>query len=255
MTSPPALEGVLGALAEAPLRPASAVLAWGRTVVVAPHPDDETLGCGGAIALLRDADRDVRVLVVSDGAASHPGSRKFLPPALRALPEEESWAALAILGVAVGDLTFLGSPDAAVPNVGAADFDRAVERCFASLAATRPATVLLPWRRDPHPDHRATAAIARAAVTRLDPAPRLVEYPVWAWARGEAGDAPAPGEVAPWRLDVGAALPRKLVALAAYPSQTTDLIDDTDGFRLTPRMLEYFSRPWELYLDEVMSAE
>ena len=58
---------------------AETVIDWGKTLVVAPHPDDESLGCGGAIVLLRKFGNEVTVLTVSDGALSHPNSKKFQP--------------------------------------------------------------------------------------------------------------------------------------------------------------------------------
>ena len=80
----------LAAPAALPLVPAETVRAWGKTLVVAPHPDDESLGCGGAIALLSGFGCPVHVLFISDGTGSHPNSRKFPPPALRALRESEA---------------------------------------------------------------------------------------------------------------------------------------------------------------------
>src|SRR5687768_8056870 len=76
-----------------PLRPASTVMSFGPTLVVAPHPDDESLGCGGALALLGRAGLPVWLLFVSDGAGSHPGSRRYPAPALRVLRESEARAA------------------------------------------------------------------------------------------------------------------------------------------------------------------
>ena len=72
---------------------------WGTTLVVAPHPDDESLGCGGAIALLRQQEQTVQVLFVSDGSMSHPNSQKYSAEARRDLREQEARNALAILGV------------------------------------------------------------------------------------------------------------------------------------------------------------
>ena len=53
-----------------------------------------------------------------------------------------------------------------------------------------------------------------------------------------------------WLLDIGAVVELKQQAIAAYRSQTTDLIDDDpEGFRLTDVMLANFTRPWEVYFE------
>src|SRR3984893_10953906 len=51
------------------------IFGTGGIVVVAPHPDDETLGCGGLIALASQLGRNIQVVVISDGVGSHPNSR------------------------------------------------------------------------------------------------------------------------------------------------------------------------------------
>ncbi|RZK45444.1 MAG: hypothetical protein EOO59_21060 [Hymenobacter sp.] len=51
-----------------PLRPASYAATLGPTVVLVPHPDDEALGCGGLLALLRQAGQPVAAVLVSDGS-------------------------------------------------------------------------------------------------------------------------------------------------------------------------------------------
>src|SRR3954471_22615650 len=63
--------------ADAPLLPSTRVGNLGPTLVVAPRPDDEVLGCGGVIAVMRRAQIPVRVIIASDGAASHPGSTTY----------------------------------------------------------------------------------------------------------------------------------------------------------------------------------
>lgn len=249
----PIAGSALARVEDAPLRPETSVASFGTTLVVAPHPDDETLGCGGAIALLRRAGCNVRVVVVSDGAASHPNSTRYPPSALRALREQETIRALGILGVAERDVTFLRLPDTAVPSASETGFDEVVGRCRRVLRQTGdgPGTVFLPWRRDPHRDHRAVWSIVRAAVGGDRPLPRLVEYPIWVWELSQHGDPPATGEMNIWRLDITSVLCQKQDAIAAYRSQTTPLIDDDPkGFFLTPEMLRHFSRPWELYLEE-----
>lgn len=137
-----------------------------RALIVAPHPDDETLGCGGAIALLRSIGCDVSVLVVSDGTLSHPNSKKYPPLALRELRESETIAALAILGVEAKAITFLRLPDGAVANNN--------PDLSSYLTQVAPEIVFLPLRYDPHPDHRASFELVSNALTSLNMSARQI---------------------------------------------------------------------------------
>ncbi|QIY83181.1 hypothetical protein HER18_06370 [Chryseobacterium sp. NEB161] len=60
-----------------PVAPEQCVKGFGTTLIVAPHADDESLGCGGMISLLRKYDQDVYILLLSDGTMSHPGSKEY----------------------------------------------------------------------------------------------------------------------------------------------------------------------------------
>ena len=229
------------------LRPADYAQALGRTVVVAPHPDDESLACGGLLALLSRAGIEAHVIVAADGSASHPGSVAFPPARLAALREVEVREAVRLLGHSERTHT-LGLPDGAVPLPQAPGFSPAVDAMRALVREIAPQTIVLPWRRDPHPDHVATWHIAQAALDGLDV--RQVEVPIWTWHRGAHDAAPRTDEATAWRLDVSSVTTEKAAAVAAHASQTTGLIQDSpDGFRLTPDLLEPFERPYEVYLD------
>ncbi len=214
-------------------------------LIVAPHPDDETLGCGGAIALLRQLNLSVAVLVVSDGTKSHPNSLTYPPSALKQLREEESLAALEILGVEPEAVTFWGMPDGAVNSI---ESHQATARCFVYLNNLTPSIIFLPWRKDPHADHRASWQIFSAACQNLANPPRILEYPIWDWDRQQRGSSIETATV--WRFDIRSVLDLKQSAIAQYLSQISDLIDDDpEGFRLTPEMLKNFIQPWEIYLE------
>lgn len=233
-----------------PLLPPETVHSWGNTLVIAPHPDDESLGCGGAIALLSLRDLPISVLFISDGTGSHPNSRKYPPPVLRDLRETEAGAALAALGAAPGNVAFLQLKDGAVPSAGKPGFAEAVALVQAFLADDKPQTILLPWRRDPHPDHRATSRIVQAALAGMTNRPRVLEYPVWAWERAAAEDVPQLHEVKAFRLDISSVQAAKRSAVDAHQSQVTHLIDDDPhGFWLSPQVIAHFERPWEVYLE------
>ncbi len=241
---------LLDDLASWPLLKVEELREFNSVLVIAPHPDDESLGCGGLIANLGKWGSQVRVLFVSDGKASHPNSRKYPPAALKALRQQEALAALAELGVRAEAAKFLEWPDTAVPNLHQAGFEQAVTNCYQEIEQFQIKLVVAPWRRDPHVDHRASCQIARTALERTKRFIRLLEYPIWIWDLAQAGDAPRREEARGWRLDIEQELAQKQAAVAAHRSQTTDLIDDDpEGFRLDAGMLARFAQPWEYFLE------
>jgi len=236
-------------LAEAlPLTGLEGVVPEGGATVLAPHPDDESLGCGGLLAAMAAAGRDARVVVMSDGAGSHPNSRTHPIDVLRALRREEAIEATEELGVPPP--VFLNLPDGDVPADGAR-LERAVARVLEAASGT--GTLVATIDLDPHRDHVATWAIARAAARRGGL--RLLGYPVWSWRHLYPAMAPvAPADVAGpprgVRLDVAPHLAEKRRAVAAHRSQVTRLIaDDPGGFILTPAVLGVLIRPFEVYLE------
>ncbi|MCK8783373.1 PIG-L family deacetylase [Roseomonas sp. NAR14] len=225
-------------------------------LILAPHPDDESLGCGGLIAEASLHRVATQVVMVSDGAGSHPNSRHWPPARLRALREAETLAALEVLGLPGESASFLRLPDTRVPAEGPA-FEEAVGSILAGPARAVPVgAVLTSWGHDPHGDHQATHAIAAAVARRLGA--RLYSYVVWGWAYlhdvpgfvlGPAPPVPAPPRGL--RLDIACHLDAKRRAVAAHLSQTTALIDDDpQGFRLRPEALAFMLRPFEVYLEE-----
>ena len=174
----------------------------------------------------------------------------FPAPLLKSIRESEASAALDVLGVPPDDTIFLAWRDlGGLPSPEDPGFLAAVDRCARALLAFAPSTLVLPWRRDPHPDHRASTTLMRSALRLSQLSPRLLEYPIWSWEQG--GD-PTTDEVAAWRLDIAETLETKCAAIAQHRSQTSDLIsDDPDGFRLTAETRSFFERPWELYLEEM----
>lgn len=241
-----------------PVRPGSFVVGLGSTVVVAPHPDDEALGCGGLLALLRQAGQSVAAVLVSDGTMSHPNSRLFSAQARRAVREAEFRHALTILGIDQTEPLLLGLPDSQVPS--SADepaFAQAVAQLRHYLESQQAQTVLVPWRRDPHPDHRATSQLVQAALAEMSHPPRCLEYLVWAWERAAPDDLPTAADgVQGFRVDIEAVLELKQRAIAAHRSQIAPGVftDAPDGFLLSEDMLALFAKPYEVFF-EALSHE
>jgi LmbE family N-acetylglucosaminyl deacetylase len=223
-----------------------------RVLIVAPHPDDETLGCGGSISLLCRQGYDISVLIISDGTASHPNSQKYPAPMLQSIRSQETLTALAILGVDRSAITFLHLKDGAIPTVTAPKFHAAKALCRSYLQATIPDTIFVPWRLDPHPDHRATWQLIQAAILSLEMLPQVIEYPIWDWDIPQQTTADL-SQITGWRLDIQSVLVQKKQAIESYRSQLGQLIDDDpNGFCLSAEMLVNFTRPWEVYFEEII---
>ncbi|RYG73949.1 PIG-L family deacetylase [bacterium] len=91
---------------------------WGKTLAIAPHQDDESLSCGGTLALLAKMRVQTAVLWISDGAASHANSKIYHPTKLTNLREAEAKMALEKLGISRRKSYFLRLPDGNVPFPG-----------------------------------------------------------------------------------------------------------------------------------------
>jgi LmbE family N-acetylglucosaminyl deacetylase len=144
-------------------------------VVFAPHPDDETLGCGGTILRKRKADAVVKVVFMTDGRTSH--SQFFPTQELVQMREREAVAACLALGLVEADVHFLRFPD----NELSSFQPQAVQRVTEILCQYQPAEVFLPFRADPQPDHISTNQIVMSALQRSPFTGDVYEFPIWYW--------------------------------------------------------------------------
>src|ERR1700712_111201 len=85
----------------------SDVIGSGTCLILAPHPDDESLGCGGLIASCVAAGRTPLVVILTDGAGSHPNSRTFPPDRLRAVRAQEARDAVGCVGLPPGRVVLM----------------------------------------------------------------------------------------------------------------------------------------------------
>ena len=206
-------------------------------LALAPHPDDETLGCGGLLALASADGAPTRVAYLTDGEGSHPASLAWPPARLGARRRQEARRACHVLGVTRTPV-FLGLPDAGTPG---ADLAAAAARLRAVILRERPGLVVTTWAGEPHCDHQAAWRVARAA-TAGTPARRLA-FTVWA---GRLSDERPSG--APLTLALVPARAAKRRALAAHRSQLGQVVrDDPGGFVLSARDREAMLGPAERY--------
>ncbi|MDK2122789.1 PIG-L deacetylase family protein [Parachitinimonas caeni] len=182
-------------LADCPLPQALTLPMGGRILVLAPHADDETLGCGGTIALLRQRGCTVRVVVVTDGRKGDP--HDFCAGEVYTVRRQEVSAATAALGGT--ELVFMDEPDGGV--VANAELIRRLQAEFANFAAD---WLFIPSLLDYHRDHVATSYAALAAWRRMGQPGRVFFYEIW---------APLPANLL---VDISAVMSQKKAAIDCY---------------------------------------
>lgn len=211
-----------------------------RLVVLAAHPDDESLGAGGLIAHARRAGLRVDVVAATDGEASHPDSPTHPPARLAERRRAELVDALDRLAPGA-TLHHLGLPDGRL-----ADRGTELAHTLVELVGDGRRTVLVaPWRHDGHPDHDAAGRAAAAAADRTGAT--LWEYPIWFWHHGDPDAAPW-DRMARHVLD-DERLRRRAHARAAHVSQVEPLSDAPgDEVLLGADVLAHFDGPEELFV-------
>lgn len=162
-----------------------------RVMVFAPHPDDESLGCGGTLALLA-ARCEVVVVLVTDGSGAG-----GLPDGAAAVRQREFESALKVLGVSQSHC--LQAPDGHF-----VDSPGVRESINALLQQHRPQWVLLPSVLDYHRDHLRISDLVHRLCTAQRFVERLLFYEIW---------APVP---ATHVVDITGVWPQKMQAIAEH---------------------------------------
>jgi len=175
-----------------------------KVLVIAPHPDDESIGCGGTLLKHAKAGDRVTAVYLTSGEL---GLKKLPQEKAWSIREKEARAAAKILRLA--DLLFLRGPDWYVADT--------IERLTSDLRTIfkrqKPQMIYLPHLGEWHPDHKAALPLVRAALNGAVIAPpALRAYEIW-----------TPLSEFDHVEDISAVMPLKLKAVRAHRSQCKDL--------------------------------
>lgn len=226
------------AMQQLPLVTPEALLADRGLIVIAPHPDDEALGCGGLLAWASQCDLLRHVVFLTSGEHSHPGTTHDLAAIRRA----EATIAATYLGMTATHLSFMGLPDGGLLSL------ENEERLFTTrwlraLAKQRsPCLVLVTANTDLHCDHQAAHELAAEATRGLEGV-EIMTYPVWSWLLPDA-----PKDLRGARIDITEHRSDKASAIEAHASQWGLQALDVEGFQLPKELLRHVQSDIEVFL-------
>ncbi|MGV0027477.1 PIG-L deacetylase family protein [Phormidesmis priestleyi] len=216
-------------------------------LIVSPHQDDETLGCGGLIALKREQGIAVQVVFVTDGAASHAWHPNFKSGEIAPIRKQEALEALSILGVSADQIHFLNHRDGKLRYTAEGDRQQATDQLTQIIRDFEPGEVYVTHRHDRSADHEVTHILVENAIADSGQAIDLFEYPIWILWKTRLFQEVKLSELAgARRLSIKPVQLKKRQALAAYRSQYLPI--DGDGGRVLPHgFLRRFSLPYEVF--------
>jgi LmbE family N-acetylglucosaminyl deacetylase len=188
-----------------------------RVLVLAPHADDESIGCGGTLCKYAQSGADVHVAFLTDGGLGNrdlrrlPANHPERAPRTQALVQQrrdEAAAALSVLGISA--CTFLDAPDGGLDP----EDSFVITKLTRLLREFEPEIIFLPFMTDRHPDHSAASGcllnsleqVATPALKRV----MLCGYEVW---------SPIHANVL---VDITAHAETKRRALEQYAGQNSD---------------------------------
>lgn len=232
-------------------------------VVFSPHPDDETLGCGGTIIKKKKAGADVNIVFMTDGRRSH---RQLISEnELKAIRASEALAASRMLGVEENNVVLLEFKDGQLSE----GQDSAIQQVTELLLHQQPDEIFIPYNKEAVPDHLATNCIVLSAVELCGRKAIVYEYPIWFWQHWPWASVPMrrreiltvlkTGFVSTLsllrdfrcRVYIGDVLELKRAALDQYRSQMTRLVADprwrTLGDVSNGEFLEPFFQDHEIF--------
>lgn len=181
-------------------------------LVIAAHPDDEVLGCGGCIARHVDAGDRVSVAILAQGVTSRGGTE--VASAIADL-RDQARRANQLLGVSA--LEFLDFPDNQMDSVTRLSVIQSVE---ALIERIRPSVIYTHWAGDVNIDHRIIhdAVICACRPQPGHPVESLLFFEVASSTEWQPPYSATPF-VPNWFVDISQSLERKLAAMAAYSSE------------------------------------
>jgi LmbE family N-acetylglucosaminyl deacetylase len=215
-------------------------------LVIAPHPDDESFGCGALIAEYCASGGEVYVAVITDGGACEIPP-EFMLEDICNVRRRELHLACEELGVCISNVIFLDFPDGKVEK-----YQQDVRIALVNLIARlKPTLVALPAETERHTDHSALSSIVQLSILECNHNTSLLFYSVWLPMKDALAQL---GSKSLYKISSKPSLRKKVSALKHYKSQLRSLGRFPGGAIKTTEDFERFYTLSEIYTHKAGST-
>ncbi|ARV57704.1 GlcNAc-PI de-N-acetylase [Nostocales cyanobacterium HT-58-2] len=208
-------------------------------IVFAPHQDDETIGCGGMIALKRSQGIPVKVVFLTDGRYGRPEWIKA--EEIIQVRQQEALSALDNLGIEKSQTYFLGYTDGSLAQLTSEQRQQLIDYLVALLKSFQPGEIYVPHSKDGHPDHEATYEVVQMAIAQSETHLELLQYPIWIFWYNVLPFKLCLQYIAhhAYRLCISSVHEQKKQAISRYKSQVPNIPNS---------LLTSFFAPYEIFI-------
>jgi LmbE family N-acetylglucosaminyl deacetylase len=217
-------------------------------LIVSPHPDDETIGCGGIMIARRELGLETHIVLLTNGQASHAGHPKLDVEELSRLRRNESRRAVAALAGPDAKIHFLNYSDGELDCLTPEKAGGLVDSLAALIERLKPGEILIPCFAEGSSEHDASHRYAVSAVARISPRPRVLEYVVWGLRNPFHLLSAASTARAVYRCGLGSRRSDKRRALRMYRTQVDAVPPWTDPI-LSKSLVSLFDTGEEFFLE------
>ncbi|AKG24755.1 hypothetical protein IJ00_20085 [Calothrix sp. 336/3] len=208
-----------------------------KAIVFAPHEDDETFGCGGAIAIKRSQGIPVKVVFITDGRYGRPSW--ITPDNIISHRQQEATDALNVLGVTPEDIYFLSQEDSKLSDLSPESHQELVTKIQEIIKNFQPEEVYVTYQYDKHADHQASYNIVTEAIAKSGISVEILQYPIWGfWQNPLLHKLKKQDLARTYHLPIHQVHQQKLKAINSYKSQTPGL---------PPSMVEQAASDYEIF--------
>lgn len=187
-----------------------------KALVIAPHPDDETFGVGGLIALKKEKEVPVKVIFFTSGEASHISCCNISKEEVAGVRRKQALEAIGCLGLNSGEILWQDLQDGNIPCEGENGFEDSVRNLGEIFENEKPAEIYCPHPNDGWPDHEATSRIVMQAIKRSGSNARIIYYLVWSWYNARSLGRKFFNWNKAWKLNIEPVFEKKISAIHCY---------------------------------------
>lgn len=154
---------------------------FSKVLIVAPHPDDEVLGCGGLISTLVSRGKEIKIIFLTFGENSHSSCCNVSSDYVASKRQSSAYKACDHLGISSSNIFFVNFTDGSIPRNINDLYGNAVDNLCSMISEYDPSHIFCPHPLDIMPDHISSSELINSIIYKIKSNSTIYYYCTWFW--------------------------------------------------------------------------